>query len=383
MKTIGTLLLALLVNGISHGAVAAAQADKNENKPCVDLVASPASEEDTEAFKEILAALHVDMDILLYVSRDSMMRNYGGAMSFRCEVGNHEMYETDENWTIYDSDLIQGDAARDFVFAHEIAHHMNGDTTSVRPRSKELELRADYNGAKYLLQMGWNQARLLHALDLLNLPQNPPTGYPTLEERRAAIKDAAAPPRPAPPTDLRASIFFDPSANMPLFNMLVNLQFNGPIRLLQAGSDDKFVCAVGTQDPKIPSTRHFAFFDSCARAERTSFDLEPRGPNLGYWIRQSEEPCPEYAANCLYVLESTGDQLQFWNQDLAADRYGWEKELGERELFTFEAVDPSQGLVRIKARKGDYITIDPKTAKLQNGGSEKQAAAFRVLFEPK
>jgi len=383
MKMPGILLSGLLAGATSLGAPIIPQASTSEHKACIPLEASPASEEDTAAFKEILGAVHADMEILLYVSHDPKMKNYAGAMSFRCPVENHEMYETDENWTIYDPDAIQGDAARDFVFAHEIAHHMNGDTTSGRPRTKELELRADYNGSKYLLSMGWNRARLLHALDLLDLPRNPPPGYPTREERKAEVEDAAAPPRPAPPTDLRASLVFDPFANMPFFDMLVNLQFNGPIRLLQAGSDDKFVCAVGTQDPKIPSTRHFTFYEGCARAERTSFDLEAHGPNLGYWIRQREEPCPEYAANCIYVLESIGNQLQFWNQDLAADRYGWEGELGEQELFSFEAVDPSQGLVRIKTHKGDYITVDPRTGKLQGGGSKKRAAVFRALSEPK
>jgi hypothetical protein len=97
---------------------------------------------------------------------------------------------------------------------------------------------------------------------------------------------------------------------------------------------------------------------------------------------QNEEPCPEYAANCRYALESAGNQLRFWNEDLAADRDGWEKELGEQEIFSFEAVDPSEGLVRVKARNRGYIFVDPKTAKLQNGGSQKQAAEFRVLFEP-
>ena len=384
MRTTGILLLVLLVNGIRCEAIVAAQADKNEHKPCVDhLVASPASEVDEAAFKAILDAIHVDMDILLYVSHDSMLKNYGGAMSFRCEVDNHEIYETDENWTIYDPDLIKGDAARDFVFAHEIAHHLHGDTTSGKPRSKQLELRADFSGAKYLLLMGWTKARLLHALDLLNLSQDPPPGYPTLEERKANVEDAAyKPPAPGAPTDLRVTAVFAPA--FPYKNQwddLLNLKFGGPIRLLNPGTN-KFVCARGTPDPKIPSARHFAFYDSCERSERTSFVLQISSKsNLGYWIVQTEMPCPEYAANCQYVLESVGDQLQFWNQDLAADKFGWEQELGNQELFTFEGVDLPKGLVRIKARKGGYIFVDPKTAKLQGGGSQKQAAEFRVLFE--
>jgi hypothetical protein len=112
MKTICLLILAILVNGMSHGTSALSQADTKEQKPCTDLKASPASEQDVAAFKKILASLHVDLEILLYVSHDSKMRNYGGAISFRCPVDNHEIYDTDENWVIYDPDLIQGDLPR-------------------------------------------------------------------------------------------------------------------------------------------------------------------------------------------------------------------------------------------------------------------------------
>lgn len=146
MKIVGLFLFGLLTTGISYRAGAAPQADKEQHKPCVDLKTSTASEKDIAAFKRILGSRNADLDIFLYVSHDSKMRKYGGAISFRCPVDNHEIYEADENWTIYDPDLIQGDLPREFVFAHEIAHHMNGDISSGRPRSRELELRADYNG---------------------------------------------------------------------------------------------------------------------------------------------------------------------------------------------------------------------------------------------
>ena len=384
MKIIGLIFFALLARGTSQEAGVVAQADTSEHKPCVDLNASPASDEDNAAFKAILDALHVDMDILLYVSHDPMLKNYGGAMSFQCKVDNHELYETDENWTIYDPEMIQGDAARDFVFAHEIAHHLHGDTTSGQPRSKQLELRADFSGTKYLLLMSWTKARILHALDLLNLSQDPPPGYPTPEERKATVENAAEPIRPAAPTDLTATVVFNASPSYKVaWDELLDLKYDGPIRLQPAGTNDKYVCAAGTPDRTIPSIRHFDFFDNCERSARTSFVLQISSQsNSGYWIMQNEEPCPEYAANCRYALESAGDQLRFWNQDLAADQYGWEKELGEQDTFSFEAAGPSLGLVRIKARKGGYLFVDPKTLKLQNGGNEKQAAEFRVLFEP-
>jgi hypothetical protein len=388
MKTIGILLLVLLAGGISRDAVVAAQAEINAPNRCGNHpIASPASEEDEAAFQGILDALNVDLVIHLYVSHDPAMKNFGGAMSSRCEVGNadkYEIHETDENWTIYDPDLIQGDLARDFVFAHEIAHHLNGDTSAGIPKGKLLELRADFSGAKYLLRMHWNEAMLLHALDLLNLSQNPPPGYPTAEERKTNIEDATKPLGPAPPTDLQATLAFEPDSGYKgSLDELVRVNFSGPIRLQPAGTNDKYVCAEGTPDPKIPSTRHFAFYDRCSRGERTSFVLRlSSAGNFGYWIMQTEEPCPGYAANCRYALESVGDQLQFWNQDLAADQYGWERELGDHEVFTFEAADLSEGLVLIKARSGGYIVVDPKTSKLQGGGTQKQAAEFRVLFEP-
>lgn len=381
MKTVGLFLLSLLASGLSYGAGLVSQADANAHNPCLDLKTSPASEVDIAALKEILGSLHVDLDILLYVSHDSKMKNYGGAISFRCKVENHELYETDENWIIYDPDLIHGDMPRDFVFAHEVAHHMNGDTSSGRPRSRELELRADYNGTKYLIQLGWTKARLLHALDLLNLPQGPQLGYPTLEERKAIVLNAAQPPGPPPPTNLQAVVVDGrPDSPEVYLDRLVNLNYLGSVRF-QSVRTGKYVCARGTADPDIPSTHHFVFFDNCEQESRVSFDLQlVNGGRRGYWLLQHEDPCPEYALTCLYALESIGHQLQFWNQNLAADGIGWQKELGDQEIFSFETPDPSQGLVRIKVHNGGYIFVDPNTAQLQSGGSQDQAAEFRVLF---
>jgi len=378
MTTIGLLLFAFLAQVTSQGVGVSPPADTSEHKPCVDLKASPASKQDAEAFERILAAIHVDLDVHLYVSHDSILGNHGGAMSFRCPVNNHEIYETDENWTVYDPDFIQGDAARDFVFAHEIAHHLNGDTYSRLHPSKEVELRADYNGANYLLRLGWSRARLLHALDLLNLPQTPQLGYPALEERKAAVELATV-PRPSSPYNFQGIIV--PSQLPPdIFQRL--LMIGGPVRF-QSVRTGKYVCSIGTPDPKIPSTHHFDFFDNCEPNSRVSFALQlhggPKG-NLGYWIEQYEKPCPEYALVCEYVLEFVGDRLQFWNDDLAADRE-WQQELGEQELFSLEVSDPSQGLVRIKTYNNSYIFAGPDTGKLQAGATRDQAGEFKLLFD--
>jgi hypothetical protein len=380
MKTIA--LLFLFASVIGHGAGLASQADTSIHTPCFDLKAFPASEGDVAALKGILDSLHVDLHIFLYVSHDSKMKDYGGAVSFKCKGDDHEIYDTDENWIIYDPDLIQGDLPRDFVLAHEVAHHMDGDTSSAQPRSRELELRADYNGTKYLLQMGWSKARLLHALDLLNLPQGPQLGYPTREEREKIVLDATQPPRPGAPTNLRAVVDAGrPPSHEVFWGRLLNLSYLGPARF-QSVRTGKYLCAIGTPDPRIPSTRHFTFFDNCEPDSRASFDLMTSlDGRSGYWLLQHEEPCPEFAANCQYALQSVENQLQFWNQNLASDGPQWERELGEEELFTFEVSDISGGLVRIKNHKEGFVFVDPKTAQLRSGGTREQAAEFAVLFE--
>jgi hypothetical protein len=375
MKTIRLLVLAIVAAGLCHGAEVLPQAGTTDHKPCVDPEASPASEEDTAAFQRILSELNIDLKVFVYVSDDPVVRQFGGAMSFRCAVDDHQIYETYENWTIYDPKLVQGDAARDFIFAHEIAHHLNGDTSSGQPRSERMELRADYNGAKYLIRLGWNKARLLHALDLLDLPQKTQAGYPSAYERRKNLED---PPRPVPsPPDLRGTV--DGLTSRQVMEQLENLKFGGLVKF-QSVRTSRYVCARGTPDPRIPSTHHFEFFDNCDDGARVTFYLRISGPgNSGYWFEQSENPCPEFAENCTYALELVGNQLQFWNQNLGADRSGWQKELGDQELFNVEAADPSGEAVRIKLHAGGYIVVDPKTGKLQGGGSKEQAAEFKAV----
>ena len=181
--------------------------------------------------------------------------------------------------------------------------------------------------------------------------------------------------------DLQAVAIEQPAPDEDFFHRLLE---NGGQVHFQNVSTLKYVCSKGTPDPKIPSTRHFDFFDNCEPDSNVSFSLvvrySPEG-NSDYWIEQNETKCPEYAQNCRYVLKSVGSQLQFWNQDLAADRYGWELELGEEELFSIEVIDSSKELVRVKAQKGGYIFVDPKTAQLQVGANQAQAAEFQMLFD--
>ena len=379
MKTLCLLLFVLAVEGLCQETNILAQTGATDHKPCVDPEASPASEVDTAAFQQILSGLNIDLKVFLYVSNDPIVRQFGGAMSFRCAVDDHQMYESYENWTIYDPQLVHGDAGRDFVFAHEIAHHLNGDTSSGKPRSVQLELKADFNGMMYLHKLGWKESRLLHALELIDLPPGIQEGYPTAYERKRNIEDAFRPPlRPPAPTNLQATVIG--LNNKQATAQLLNLQFGGPVKF-QSLRTSRYVCAKGTPDPRVPSTRHFEFFDNCDEgSERVAFDLRIDDPQKsGYWFKQEENPCPDFADNCTYVLQSVGNQLQFWNQNLGADRSGWQKELGDQELFNIEAADPSGETILIKLHAGGYLVVDPKTGKLQGGGSKEQAAEFKAV----
>jgi hypothetical protein len=366
MKTVGFLLFALLAGGMAHGQA-----------PCVDLTKTLASQEDTAAFKRISAAVGFNpRTIFLYVSHDSAVKDRGGAMSLMCPIGTGF-----ERWIVYDPDLVRGDAVRDFVFAHEIAHHVNFQLLSGLAGGKEDELQADFNGAQYLLRLGWNREQLVHALDLLNLPQGSQGGYPTPEERKARVEEAVddyeqSHRRPSPPTLVGGTMVYTPPSYEENLKKFLDITYQGPI-LFQSVRTNKYVCAIGAPDSKSPTVTSFSLFDNCELDSRGSFELEvSHGFNSDYWILQ-RPPCPKYAFTCLYAWEPGENQLQFWNQDFAS--YGYP---GERELFSFEASNPSEGLFRIKVHKGGFVFVDPKTAKLQSGGSREQAAEFKVLFGP-
>lgn len=141
--------------------------------------------EASAALDEISAAVGFDPGtILLYASSDARVRAKGGAMSLVCPVpvGNGE-----ERWIVYDPTLIQGELPRDFVLAHETAHHINYQPQSPGEWNKQQELDADRFGSEYLTRLGWPGEKLLQALGSLGLPRASVSGYPTLDERRAAV----------------------------------------------------------------------------------------------------------------------------------------------------------------------------------------------------
>jgi hypothetical protein len=152
--------------------------------PCTDLPKSRAATNSSAALDRIIGAVGFNPGlILLYASTDGRVADKGGAMSLACGFG-----DVTEKWIVYDPDLINSDLARNFAFAHEIAHHVNGQPSSRAQWTKQDELDADYYGAEYLVRLRWTKEQLLGALDQLKLPQGSQQGYPTLEERRASAK---------------------------------------------------------------------------------------------------------------------------------------------------------------------------------------------------
>jgi tetratricopeptide (TPR) repeat protein len=150
---------------------------------CTDLPKTRAATEASSALDRIIGAVGFDPGlILLYASTDGKVAEYGGAMSLICDFG-----DVTEKWIVYDPDLIKGDLARDFAFAHETAHHVNNHPSPHVKWTKQEELEADYYGAEYLVRLNLTKEQLLGALDQLKLPQGSQQGYPTLEERRASV----------------------------------------------------------------------------------------------------------------------------------------------------------------------------------------------------
>jgi hypothetical protein len=75
--------------------------------------------------------------------------------------------------------------AKYFVLAHEIAHHINGDTL-VHHEDANVELLADENAAKWLTRLGASMPEIKLAVDALKAPEFRKGGYPSHCERVAA-----------------------------------------------------------------------------------------------------------------------------------------------------------------------------------------------------
>ncbi|WP_204490272.1 hypothetical protein [Archangium primigenium] len=97
-----------------------------------------------------------------------------------------------ERVIVYRPDFLDREVPEAFValvIAHELGHHIEGDTaglavTQARP-PKEAELRADAFAAKMLKVRGYREEQIVEALDLL--VGKLPASTPTPEERRRLI----------------------------------------------------------------------------------------------------------------------------------------------------------------------------------------------------
>ena len=106
-----------------------------------------------------------------------------------------------QRYIFYDPDFVQrirrqggNDWPRYFTLAHEVAHHVNGDTLLNRA-VEDVELAADRFAAKVLARRGASLLQILAAINSLGLSDTPRPGYPTRCARRReamAAYDAVA-----------------------------------------------------------------------------------------------------------------------------------------------------------------------------------------------
>ncbi|HEY7389814.1 MAG TPA: hypothetical protein VH640_14955 [Bryobacteraceae bacterium] len=96
-----------------------------------------------------------------------------------------------ERYIFYNTDFVdnirkQGgnDWPKYFTFAHEIAHHINGDTL-LHHESNNVELAADHSAATWLTRRGASLQEIRQAINALGLNEQPRAGYPSRCQRLA------------------------------------------------------------------------------------------------------------------------------------------------------------------------------------------------------
>jgi hypothetical protein len=133
--------------------------------------------------KDILKVLSdttgVDFEnIQLRDTRDPNLRAQGAAA---------ELCRRNERWIFYDPDFVeqirgngQSDWPKYFIFAHEVAHHLNFD-----PEDHHLdqELKADKAAARWLTRIGASVQDLVDSINAFVVNENPEPNYPSRCER--------------------------------------------------------------------------------------------------------------------------------------------------------------------------------------------------------
>lgn len=123
-------------------------------------------------------------NIILHSLRDPELKERGAAAQLCNEF---------QRFIFYDPDFVErirqqsgNDWPRYFTFAHEVAHHVNGDTLLNRDHD-DVELSADRFAAKVLTRRGAKLPQLLLAINALGLNDIPKPGYPTRCTRRVEV----------------------------------------------------------------------------------------------------------------------------------------------------------------------------------------------------
>lgn len=171
--------------------------------------------------------------IRLLPSNNDAVARKGGAAAQLCNAT--------ERWIFYDPTYVDRIApidgqnlARYFVLAHEVAHHVNGDTFYSEGWRKDQELAADCAASVWLGRLGARLEDVLRTFDSLGLPTAAVNGYPTASERRSKVIDCYEPAKVVddnklPPEYRHCNRYTAPSSNNmpPLWLAFINIGSQG------------------------------------------------------------------------------------------------------------------------------------------------------------
>jgi hypothetical protein len=96
-----------------------------------------------------------------------------------------------QRYIFYNTDFVNSirtrsgsDWSKYFTFAHEMAHHVNGDSL-LHHENDKVELAADHSAATWLTRRGATLPEIVKAIDAVGFDEEPQQGYPSRCQRRA------------------------------------------------------------------------------------------------------------------------------------------------------------------------------------------------------